>query len=176
MAAPRFAPGSPINSARGYESPDHVPDGWEADRPGDLTGRQPVGPRLGFQGPDQGYALALAARLRPEVRIGPREDVDDALAGCTAIALRRASVYGRAPVTPDLRIALTAWGYFDPDPPAELVELRRARFEGVAHAAHSYGELRAIVDGFPAETLRQTIDQVRAAYPASWRSLLGVAD
>ena len=68
MAAPKFAPVTPLDQARGYESPDHVPDAWRADRPAEVQGRQPVGARLGYQGPDQGYALTLAARLRPEVR------------------------------------------------------------------------------------------------------------
>ena len=73
MAAPKFAPVSPLDRARGYESPDHVPDAWVADRPAEVQGRQPVGPRLGYQGPDQGYALALAERLRPEIRCQPAE-------------------------------------------------------------------------------------------------------
>ena len=60
MAAPKFSPVAPIDTARGYASPDHVPDPWTNDRPGDIAGRQPVGARLGFQGPDQGYGLRLA--------------------------------------------------------------------------------------------------------------------
>ncbi len=68
MAAPKFSPVAPLDDARGYESPDHVPDRWSADRPAE-AGRQPTGARLGFQGPDQGYALTLAARLRPEVQV-----------------------------------------------------------------------------------------------------------
>ena len=122
MAAPRFAPVTPLDDARGYESPDHVPGPWVADRPADIAGRQPAGPRLGYQGPDQGYALTLAARIRPELHVQPGEHVDDALAGCTAVALRRASMYGRAPVIHDLRIACTIWGFLDPSPPAELVD------------------------------------------------------
>ena len=173
MAAPRFAPVTPLDRARGYESPDHVPDAWRADRPAEVQGRQPVGARLGYQGPDQGYAIALAERLRPEIRCQPGESVDDALSGCTAIAMRRASLYGRAPVMPDLRLAITIWGFFDAAPPADLVELRRAAFEGVANSLHHYEERRALVDSVPEATLRQTLDQARSAYPASWRALLG---
>ena len=113
MAAPKFAPVAPLDDARGYESPDHVPDAWMPDRPGELAGRQPPGPRLGYQGPDQGYALTLAARLRPQLRVPAGERVDDAVAGCTAVALRRASLFGRAPVIHDLRIAFTIWGFLD---------------------------------------------------------------
>jgi len=32
----------------------------EVPRPAEVQGRQPTGARLGFQGPDQGYALTLA--------------------------------------------------------------------------------------------------------------------
>ncbi len=173
MAAPKFAPVTPLDRARGYESPDHVPDGWLADRPADVRGRQPGGPRLGYQGPDQGYAITLAERLRDEVHCQPGESVDDALSGCIAIGLRRASLYGRAPVMHDLRIAFTIWGFFDASPPAELVAVRRREFEGIANPLHGYEERRALVDSVPEATLRQTPDQVRAAYPANWRALLG---
>ena len=173
MAAPKFSPVAPLDDARGYESPDHVPDRWTADRPADLSGRQPTGARLGFQGPDQGYALTLAARLRPEVRVRAGESVGDAVAGCTAIALRRASLYGRAPVIHDLRIAFTIWGYLDAEPPGELVDLRRPLFERVADSLHHYDERRALVDSVPEATLRMTPAQVAAAYPGSWRPLLG---
>ena len=81
MAAPRFSPVDPLDDARGYTSPDHVPDEWHADRPGDLKGRQPVGARLGYQGPDQGYGLLLANRVRPELVLQPHEAADDAVAG-----------------------------------------------------------------------------------------------
>jgi hypothetical protein len=173
MAAPKFAPVTPLDRARGYESPDHVPETWQADRPAEVHGRQPSGPRLGYQGPDQGYAITLAERIRGEVRCQEGESVDDALAGCVAIGLRRASLYGRAPVMHDVRIAFTIWGFFDPSPPAELVEIRRREFEGVANSLHHYEERRALVDSVPEATLRLTPDQVRAQYPAGWRTLLG---
>lgn len=173
MAAPKFSPVAPLSDAGGYESPDHVPDGWMPDRPGDIVGRQPVGERLGSQGPDQGYALKLAARLRPDVVVQHGEQVDDAVAGCTAVGLRRASLFGRAPVIHDLRIALTIWGFLDAAPPSELVELRKPAFVGVAHTAHHYAELRAIVDSIPEATLRSTPAAVTAGYPADWRTLLG---
>ena len=72
MAAPKFA-SSPAEGGglRSYRSPDHVPESWEATRPGDLPGRQPSGSHLGYQGPDQGYALALASRRRSK-RVGAR--------------------------------------------------------------------------------------------------------
>jgi len=173
MAAPKFAPVTPLDRTRGYESPDHVPDAWRADRPAEVQGRQPSGPQLGHQGPDQGYAITLAERIRGEIRAQPGESVDDALAGCVAIAMRRASSYGRAPVMYDLRIAFTIWGWFDAAPPAELVAIRRVVFEGVADSLHHYEERRALVDSVPEATLRQTPEQVRSQYPSGWRALLG---
>jgi len=175
MAAPKFSPVDPLAAARVYESPDHIPEPWTNDRPGDLRGRQPQGPALGYQGPDQGYALALAARFRDQLQLQQVEDPDDALAGATAIGLRRASLYGRAPVIHDIRIALAIWGFLDPEPPPELVQLRRARYEGLANVAHHYGELRALVDSVPESTLRMTPDKVAEAYPGQWRELLGLA-
>jgi hypothetical protein len=174
MAAPKYTPVAPLDEARGYESPAHIPESWTNDRPGDLRGRQPQGPALGYQGPDQGYALALARRLESQLILQPGEHADDALAGATAIGLRRASLYGRAPVIHDVRIALTIWGFLDPEPPPELVQVRRQRFEGLANVAHHYAELRALVDSVPEATLGMTDDQVRAAYPAQWRALLGL--
>lgn len=172
MAAPKFAPVSPIDRTRGYESPRYVPEEWYLDRPAEIDGRQPVGPRLGYQGPDQGYALTLAKRLRPELRLQDGEHAADAIAGCTALAMRRASLYGRAPVLPDLRLAFTIWGFLDDNPPAELVAERRRAFVGIAEA-HHYVERRALVDSVPEATLRMTPDEARAAYRSNWRSLLG---
>ena len=114
-----------------------MPDGWEAGPSRrDRSVVQPDGPRLGYQGPDQGYALALAARVRPKLVLSDSERADDALTGCTAVAMRRASMFGRAPVIHDLHIAFTIWGFVDPAPPAELVALRRPLFEGAAEPEH----------------------------------------
>jgi hypothetical protein len=174
MAAPEFVPRPPTEKVRRYASPDHIPEAWVADRPAELDGRQPSGAALGFQGPDQGFALKLAESVRPQVQVQVGESVDDALRGCVGIALRRASLYGRAPVIHDLRIPLTAWGFLDTAPPVELVAERRPAFEGVANVQHHYFELLALVDRFPEETLRMSHTAVAEAYPARWRELLGI--
>lgn len=173
MAAPEFVPRPPTEKVRRYASPDHVPDTWTADRPAELGGPQPTGPALGFQGPDQGFALRLAESLRPSVQVQPGESVDDALRGCVGIGLRRASLFGRAPVVHDLTLALTAWGFLDTAPPVDLVALRRPAFAGVANASHHYFELLALVDRMPEETLRMSHTAVQQAYPARWRELVG---
>ena len=85
-----------------------------------------------------------------------------------AIALRRASLFGRAPVIHDLRIAFTIWGFLDPDPPADL----RRRCGGSCSRASPTSptttpRARALADIVPEATLRMTPAQVAAAYPAS---------
>jgi hypothetical protein len=174
VAAPKFTP-TPAEggSFRSYRSPDYVPDNWAATRPGDLPGRQPMGAHLGYQGPDQGYALTLAGRLRPSLVLSDAERGDDAVAGCVAIALRRASLFGRAPVIHDVRIAFTIWGFLDPAPPAELVALRVPRFEAAADP-HHYDAVRSLADEVPEATLRMPPEQLSRQYPARWRELLGV--
>ena len=57
-------PSSRPTSCATYDSPDHVPAPWMPDRPAEIEGRQPAGALLGYQGPDQGYVLQLADRLR----------------------------------------------------------------------------------------------------------------
>ena len=173
MAAPRFAPVAPDEETRVYESPEHVPAPWMPSRPAEIVGRPPRGERLGYQGPDQGYVLTLAARLRPQVRVSAGESVDDALRGCTLIALRRASLFGRAPVIADMRLALTIWGYLDAAPPADLLSARKVFFEGVRNVAHHYAEGRAIADMVPESTLRLTPEAAAVRMPADWRVLVG---
>jgi hypothetical protein len=173
MAAPRFAPVTPTEQVRYYSSPDHVPAAWEPDRPGELEGPQPRGERLGTPGPDQGFALKIANRLAPKVRLQQGEQLDDAVRGCLAVALKRASLFSRAPVVHDLTIAFTIWGFYDDAPPAELVQVRRSLFEGVGNSVHHYAEGRMIADRVPESTLRATPDEVARRYPAEWRALTG---
>src|SRR4051794_27472393 len=172
MAAPEYVPVPVTEKARvPWQSPDHVPPAWTLDRPAEVgQGLQPTGPRLGYPGPDIGYALTLAALITDEILVGPGDHVHDAVAGGTAIAMRRAALFGRAPILADLRIAFTMWGWFDDDPPADLREARREVFEG---AGHDYETRRAAVDRVPEETLRMTLAQVSAAYPTQWRQLTG---
>ncbi|MFV0307142.1 MAG: hypothetical protein ACK5OX_05305 [Desertimonas sp.] len=154
MAAPRFSPAAPIDTSRGYHSPDVAPGAWSPDRRADLVGPQPTGDRFGFQGPDQGYALKLAELVRPSVIVQPGETVDDAMIGIVATALARASLFGRAPVIHDLRVAQTLWGFDTAEPPAALVAERRERFDALAFD-HGDERVRELVDTVPVATLRQ---------------------
>jgi hypothetical protein len=128
---------------------------------------------MGYQGPDQGYALRLAEHFRDKLRPQAHEQAADAVAGCLGIALRRASMFGRAPTVHDLTVAFTIWGWLDSSPPAELLAQRRECFAEVAHAGHE-SERRLIVDAVPEATLRRPHADVVASYPGRWQELLGV--
>ena len=127
MAAPDYVPVTLADQPRQEEAPK-PPDSWRPDRPGDLVGGQPVGPMFGRQGPDQGYALTLARRFDEKLYVFEGESKDDAVAGCVAVALKRASLFGRAPVIHDLDIAFRLFGFVG-TAPADLVEFRRPLFE-----------------------------------------------
>lgn len=172
MAAPKFAPVPPVDAARSYASPDHVPRVWMPDRPAEIDGFQPQGARLGYQGPDQGFGIKIANTFRSKLQLAPAESADDAVAGCLAIGLKRASLFSRAPVIHDFTIAFTVWGFLDPEPPADLLELRRELFRGAA-GHHGYHHQRHLADMVPESTLRMTPQQAAAATPGRWRDLVG---
>lgn len=170
MSAPEYVPQPAIRHVRTYSSPPRRPGSWKAVRPGDLEARQPRGERLGSPGPDQGYVYRLVRRFEDRLVLTSGEHAGDAIAGGVGIALKRASLLGRAPVLPDLTVAFTIWGHLR-EAPEELVELRRQLFEEVANP-HHYPELRRIVDMVPDETLRMTPQQVAEAHQNDWRTLL----
>lgn len=85
--------------------------------------------------------------------------------------MKRAAHFGRAPVVHDLRAAFTVFGFFDPSPPPELVELRRALFAQV-RSPHHYGELRDLVDTVPVEVLGRSNAEITKAYSNDWRGNL----
>ena len=158
MAAPDYVPTPTDDKPRVYTSPPRRPDPWLADRPAELGAEQPSGPRFGNPGPDLGYALRLARHFEGKLVLARGESHDDAVAGCLAVAMRRSSTFGRAPVIHDLTHAFTLWGFLGEAPP-ELVEVRRELFAAVANP-HHYMERRAIVDAVPDDMIRMTPDQV----------------
>lgn len=174
MSAPEHVPTKPTSLVRTYASPPRRAGSWLADRPGEIDGRQPEGEQLGTQGPDQGYALVLARRFEGRLHLEPGESEADALAGAVAVATKRSGLFGRAPVIHDLTVGLTVWGFLDPSPAPELVELRRAWFDEV-HLVHHYPALRRIADAVPDEVLRRPHAVVEAAHAADWRSCLDLA-
>lgn len=170
VAAPDYVP-LPPNRARVYESPPRREDSWRAQRPGDIPTGLPEGDGFGRQGPDQGYALKLVRQFADQVHLHDGERWEDAAAGCVLVGLKRASLFGRAPVRHDLEIAFRVWGYLDADTPAELVEIRRHAFDRVDNP-HHYLEGRRITEAVPAEVLRQTPAQVADRYGRDWRDQL----
>lgn len=174
MAAPDHVPVKPTDDPRSYKSPPRRPEEWRAVRPAEVVGKgQPHGERLGNQGPDQGYVWKLVRRFDDKLVLSDGERHHDAVAGCVGVALKRASLFGRAPVIHDLTVAFTIWGFLDPSPPADLVELRRTMFAGIANT-HHYPQQRAVVDAVPEATLRRAPGQIAVEHTSDWRSLLAI--
>jgi hypothetical protein len=172
VAAPEYVPQPAITHVRSYESPPRRPESWRPDRPGDSATGFDVGDRFGSQGPDQGYVYVLARRFHGQLQLASDEREEDALAGAIGVALKRASLFGRAPVLPDLTVALTVWGFLG-DAPPDLIAYRQPLFAEVANP-HHYPEQRRIVDLVPDDVLRRTPEQVAEAHRKDWRSLLAV--
>jgi len=168
MAAPDYVPHSPTERPRVYESPPWAGEPWLADRPGELIDHQPLGPRLGYPGPDQGFALKLARGFTDRLVLTPGEHGADAVSGCVGVALKRASLFGRAPMVHDLTVAFTIWGFLSEANP-ELVRLRRPLFEEVANI-HHYMERRKIADLVPQAVLRLSHQEIQRIAAQDWRS------
>lgn len=169
MAAPDYVPPMYADKPRAA-LPTPPPGRWTATRPADLQHGQPLGPRLGRPGPDQGYALMLAERFHDRLRLAEGEHRADAVAGCVALAMRRASLFGRAPVVHDLDLAFGLFGFLG-DAPADLAAWRKPAFRG---AAHDYWIQRRVVDAVPESTLRMAPANVRGGQ-AGWKALTGAA-
>jgi len=178
VTQPKFAPILEQDEVRdGYQL--GVPAPWVPHRPGESRPtpqlRDPAG--LGFPGPDQGYALELAKRFEERLALEAGERAEDVLAGAVAIALRRAAIFGRAPVATDIELALGLFKYIIGDhgtwPPGDLLAWRRERFSG---AAHDYWRRRSLADGVPGTSLRlrpKTVAERLEAEPGCWQDLAG---
>jgi hypothetical protein len=142
------------NLAPGVHMP--APRRWRADRPGDLGALQPKGALLGSPGPNVGYALTLTSRARDRMRLEPQEHADDAIAIVAALAMKRASTFGRGPTVNDVDFALELLGYLG-DAPADVKVWR----PGVVRAAaHEYAVRRAVVDTVSTGLLRLSIAEL----------------
>ena len=123
---------------------------WVANRPGDIPAGWPSGKLLGSPGPNIGYALTLANRARDRFVLGPHEHPEDAIAVVAEIAMRRAALFGRAPVMPDVELGMQILGYGgDADP--DFVAWRTRAVRGTRHG---YSERRSLVDAIPVDVLR----------------------
>ena len=169
MPQPEYVPVQAEDEVRPVERLP-PPKRWVPDRPGDQHGAdRPAGRGMGVPGPDQGYALRLARRFEGRLELAPGESEEDAVVGCLGVALKRAALFGRAPVIHDLELAFVLWG-FAGDAPADLVEFRQVLFRS---GSHHYWEQRMIADCVPESTLRLSALEVHARL-ASWRQLIDV--
>ncbi|MCU1495420.1 MAG: hypothetical protein JWO62_3184 [Acidimicrobiaceae bacterium] len=171
MTQPKFAPITQEDEVRpAYRLEPPAP--WRGDRPGELRPGATLNVRgVGVPGPDQGYALHLARLFKDRLVLEPGERADDVLAGAVAIGLRRASLFGRAPVASDIELPLALFGYLASAPP-ELEEERRRLFAGVSH---DYGRRRSLAESIPESALRSTPEAVRnAAGTGGSPELLGI--
>ena len=121
-----------------------------------------MGAGLGVPGPDQGYALRLARRFEDRLVLSPGEDMEDVVVGCVGVALKRAALFGRAPVSADVEIAFRVFGFMPPAPEESVVAWRKGLFAGVSHP-HHYAEARQLVDLVSEAALRMPPGEVEAA-------------
>jgi hypothetical protein len=136
MTQPKYAPILLEDEVRPTRRLGPAPT-WVPRRPAELVQERPgVFERplagRGSPGPDQGYALRLAERVAGRLVLEEGEQLDDVLAGGLALAMRRAALFGRAPVAGDLEVAFGLFGFFGRAPEA-LVAMRKERFFGVSH-------------------------------------------
>lgn len=171
MAQPKFVP---VKYADRSVADERMPpaEPWLADRPAEVVAAgQPRGAGLGNPGPDQGFVLKLLRRFEGRIRTQPGEHMSDVLAGCTGVALKRASLFGRAPVILDVEAAFNAWGFLDPQPSDALLRARRRLFNG---CRNEYSAQRGVADAVRADALALTPAQISDAVTSDLSSVLDV--
>ncbi|MGI9601866.1 MAG: hypothetical protein ACR2QE_08270 [Acidimicrobiales bacterium] len=175
MAAPQFVPNRTRRADKAYVSPPRRAGSWRADRPGDLVdGAHPRGVALGNQGPDQGFALKLVRAELPNVTLADGEHAADVVVGAAAVATRRASLDGRAPMIDDVRLAFEVFGFYDERPEHDLAGWRRPAFAGLSHTAAHYMAARALAAAVPEDILRGSPAEAATARRANWRAAVGI--
>jgi len=121
-------------------------------RPGAVEGPWPTGPGFGSPGPNIGFAFTLVQRARDRFALAVREHTADAYALVAALAMKRASSFGRAPVVDDVSCGLVVLGYEGPTAES-FVEWRLLIG---ADAAHDYIRVQAVCDAVAIDDLRQS--------------------
>lgn len=160
MSSPKYVPqkGSKIDSV--YSSPPRRPGSWDRSRPGEANANSSDTGALGSAGPDQGYAYKLVDHFRDRLNTG-RVETKDAVAGCVALAMKRASLFGRAPVSHDLEAAFRCFGFLSSDVSEELIARRESLFTEVANH-HHYAELRELVDTVSSDFLMKSHSDIES--------------
>ena len=149
---------------------------WRADRPGDRTAMAvgtatPEGGLRGRPGPNVGYGYTLAERARDRFQLAPHEHAHDAVSVVAEVAMKRAALFGRAPVIGDIELAMALLGY-DGTGDAAFTSWRA---RAVHDAAHHYPSRRAIVDSVPDDLLRGPAASDRSGVVAAWRTSVQTA-
>ena len=120
--------------------------------PATWSAASPQGALLGSPGPNIGYALTLADRMRDRFVIAPHEHVDDVIAVVGELAMKRAASFGRAPVIPDVECAAIC----------SATSAGAARAGRVADASTSSGAAPR-VRAAPRDLRRRRLDVLRLA-------------
>jgi hypothetical protein len=169
VTQPSFVPITEADQVR-HAHQLRVPNIWTQSRPSEIRGAtQPSGRSYGSPGPDQGFALKLARRFEDRLQLADGESAEDAIAGATAVAMRRCARFGRAPAVYDLEFGFTLWGFLG-GAPDDLVAARGPLFRS---AAHHYTSQRSIADLVTEEALRLRPDEV-AERLGQWRTLISL--
>ena len=170
MAVPRYVP-NPVRQIKHYRSAKKTNHESGVLRPAEVLENQSERSGTGNPGPDQGFALLLVKAFKDLVSLSPKEKWADASEVAVITALKRASLYGRAPCHYDLEVGFRVWGYLDPDPDPELVDLRINHFPHIG-SSHNYLKRRKVADALSSSKLCQSLEMIRQSYESDWRILI----
>ena len=170
MAAPKYVP-SPVQQSKYYQSTRKTKHSSGVLRPAEVFKHNVNQEGMGHPGPDQGYALRLVKQFKDKVFLVSGEHWEDASEVAVLTALKRASLFGRAPCTFDIEVGLCIWGYLDPNPEDELVDLRKENF-GHIGSAHNYLTRRKVSDAISSTGLKRSPELIRMEYEQNWRAMI----
>tara|TARA_B100000530_G_scaffold320038_1_gene253068 strand:+ start:2003 stop:2539 length:537 start_codon:yes stop_codon:yes gene_type:complete len=170
MAAPRYVP-SPAQQKKYYESTRKVKHSSGVERPAEVFKHEHEQSGTGHPGPDQGYALRLVKDFKGKIFLFEGEHWEDASEVAVLTALKRASLFGRAPCNHDLEAGFCIWGYLDSSPQEELLMIRKEKF-GHIGSAHNYLMRRYISDAVSAAGLKRPLASIQDDYESNWRTLV----
>ncbi len=163
MTQPDYVPILDRESVRVFWS-QPVPDRKRVERKAELSRPdQHKGLRRGNPGPDQGYALLLAVDLEGTLQLAEHEHESDAIAAVVALGMKRASLFGRAPIKADLEVAAVLLG-FRGGADEEMLAQRSELIHGVSH---DYQRVLDLVDAVSEAALRSTMEVAKKMYSNS---------
>ncbi|MBA4809299.1 MAG: hypothetical protein CBC37_00195 [Acidimicrobiaceae bacterium TMED77] len=170
MAAPQYVP-TPVQQDKHYQSSKKTKHNSGISRPAEISVNQAHRSGTGNPGPDQGFALRLVKGFKESVYLSASENWSDASEVAVITALKRASLFGRAPCHYDLEAGFCAWGYLDPEPSKDLLEIRETYFPHIG-SSHNYLKRRKVADAVISSALRQSHKEICRTYELDWRNLI----